>query len=120
MSLSETIRRANEAAAGQILVVDAPLTLESGAVLASYRVAYQTYGRLNAAKSNAILVCHALTGDQFVADTHPITGKPGWWTTLIGPGLLIDTDRYFVICSNVLGGCLGTTGPKEIDRKSVV
>ena len=115
MSLSETIRRANEAAAGQILVVDAPLTLESGAVLASYRVAYQTYGRLNAAKSNAILVCHALTGDQFVADTHPITGKPGWWTTLIGPGLLIDTERYFVICSNVLGGCLGTTGPKEIN-----
>jgi homoserine O-acetyltransferase len=91
------------------------LALESGVVLPSYRIAYHTYGTLDAARANAILVCHALTGDQYVAATHPITGKPGWWATLVGPGKVIDTDRYFVICSNVLGGCLGTTGPSEID-----
>jgi homoserine O-acetyltransferase/O-succinyltransferase len=98
---------------GQVLSVAEPLRLESGVVLPSYRIGYQTYGRLNAERSNGILVCHALTGDQYVADTHPITGKPGWWTTLVGPGRVIDTDRYFVICSNVLGGCLGTSGPME-------
>ena len=66
---------------------------------------------LNATRSNAILVCHALTGDQHVANVHPITGKPGWWRTLVGPGRPIDTDRFFVICANVVGGCMGTTGP---------
>jgi homoserine O-acetyltransferase len=65
--------------------------------------------------SNAVLVCHALTGDQFAADPHPITGRPGWWDLVVGPGLAIDTNRFFVICSNVLGGCIGTTGPQEID-----
>jgi homoserine O-acetyltransferase len=74
-----------------------------------------TYGRLNEAKSNAVLICHALTGDQFVASDHPITGKPGWWTSLVGPGKPIDTDRFFVICSNVIGGCMGSTGPSDID-----
>ena len=74
-----------------------------------------TYGTLNAAKSNAVLICHALTGDQFVASDHPITGKPGWWTTMVGPGKPIDTDRFFVICANVIGGCMGSTGPAEID-----
>ena len=74
-------------------------------------VAYQTYGRLNADRTNAVLLCHALTGDQHVANIHPVTGKPGWWDVLVGPGKPIDTDRYFVICSNVVGGCLGTTGP---------
>ncbi|HLY54993.1 MAG TPA: homoserine O-acetyltransferase [Stellaceae bacterium] len=98
-----------------LLSVTDPLALESGTVLPAYQIAYQTYGRLNADRSNAILVCHALTGDQYVADRHPITGKPGWWTTLVGPGRVIDTDRFFVISSNVLGGCLGTSGPKEID-----
>jgi len=98
---------------GQVLSVAEPLLLESGVVLPSYHIGYQTYGRLNAERSNGILVCHALTGDQYVADTHPITGKPGWWTTLVGPGRVIDTERYFVICSNVLGGCLGTSGPME-------
>ena len=89
------------------------LALDCGAELGNVTLAYQTYGRLNAGKSNAILVCHALTGDQFVADQHPITGKPGWWQVMVGPGLPIDTDRYFVICVNVLGGCMGTTGPSS-------
>ncbi|HEX6118623.1 MAG TPA: homoserine O-acetyltransferase [Dongiaceae bacterium] len=92
---------------------DRRLTLDCGAELGNVTLAYQTYGRLNAGKSNAILVCHALTGDQFVADQHPITGKPGWWQVMVGPGLPIDTERYFVICANVLGGCLGTTGPSS-------
>ena len=74
-----------------------------------------TYGTLNAAKSNAILVCHALTGDQFVASEHPVTGKPGWWNVMVGPGRPIDTDRFFVICANVIGGCMGTTGPAATD-----
>jgi homoserine O-acetyltransferase len=78
-------------------------------------VAYQTYGGLNADKSNAILICHALTGDQYVAETHPITGKPGWWEMMVGPGKPIDTDRFFVICANVIGGCMGSSGPLEID-----
>jgi homoserine O-acetyltransferase len=90
---------------------DKPLRLDSGAVLTNYQIAYQTYGKLNADKSNAIVVCHALTGDQHAANTNPVTGKPGWWDIMIGPGKPIDTDRYFIICSNVLGGCLGTTGP---------
>ncbi|WP_421725738.1 homoserine O-acetyltransferase MetX [Bauldia sp.] len=90
---------------------DEPLLLDSGTRLDHLQIAYQTYGELNAEKSNAILICHALTLDQHVGNVHPVTGKPGWWTTLVGPGKPIDTDRYFVICSNVLGGCLGTTGP---------
>jgi homoserine O-acetyltransferase len=90
---------------------DAPLTLDAGPAIAPWQIAYQTYGELNADRSNAILICHALTGDQHVASTNPVTGKPGWWTLMVGPGKPIDTDRFFVICSNVLGGCLGTTGP---------
>lgn len=88
-----------------------PLVLESGQTIAPLQIAYQTYGTLNANRSNAVLVCHALTGDQHVANENPITGKAGWWETLIGPGKIVDTDRYFVICSNVVGGCLGSTGP---------
>jgi len=95
-----------------------PLTLDSGALLSPVNVGYETYGSLNADRSNAILICHALTGDQFVASDHPITGKPGWWTRLVGPGKLIDTDKYFVVCSNVLGSCLGTTGPSEINPET--
>ncbi len=90
------------------------LALDSGAVVAPLTVAYRTYGRLNAANSNAVLVCHALTGDQYVAEKHPLTGKPGWWEAVVGPGLAIDTDRYFVICANVLGGCMGSSGPPEL------
>lgn len=93
----------------------APLKLDSGVSFGPVTVAYQTYGEPNADKSNAILVCHALTGDQFVAETHPITGKPGWWEAIVGPGKLLDTDRYWIVCANVLGGCMGSSGPKSID-----
>jgi homoserine O-acetyltransferase/O-succinyltransferase len=88
-----------------------PLMLDAGVALAPWQIAYQTYGTLNAARSNAVLVCHALTGDQHVANDHPVTGKPGWWEAIVGPGLPLDTDRFFVICANVIGGCMGTTGP---------
>lgn len=91
------------------------LRLDCGVELGPFPFAYQTYGELNADKSNAIMVCHALTGDHFVAETHPITGKPGWWDLMVGPGKPLDTNRYFIICANVLGGCLGTVGPKEVD-----
>ena len=94
---------------------DKPLALDAGVALTSFQIAYQTYGELNADRSNAVLICHALTGDQHVANPNPVTGKAGWWDVLIGPGKLIDTDRYFVICSNVLGGCLGSTGPASVD-----
>jgi homoserine O-acetyltransferase len=94
---------------------DTPIRLDCGVELGPITVGYQTYGTLNADKSNAILICHALTGDQYVADPHPITGKPGWWSDLVGPGRLFDTDRYFLICSNVLGGCMGTTGPRDVN-----
>ena len=90
---------------------DQPLVLDSGHRIDFLQIAYQTYGTLNRDRSNAILICHALTGDQHVANTHPVTGKPGWWSEMVGPGLPIHTDRYFVICSNVVGGCMGTTGP---------
>ncbi len=92
-----------------------PLKLGCQRLLAPFTIAYQTYGTLNADKSNAILVCHALTGDQHVANENPVTKKPGWWETLIGPGKPIDTDRFFVVCSNILGGCMGSTGPASIN-----
>ncbi|MBM3565396.1 MAG: homoserine O-acetyltransferase [Alphaproteobacteria bacterium] len=92
-----------------------PLKLDCGVELADFPVAYQTYGRLNADRSNAILICHALTGDQFAAEPHPVTGKEGWWSDVIGPGRILDTDRFHIICVNILGGCMGTIGPKEIN-----
>ena len=97
------------------LTLKDPLVLQSGETLSPVTLAYQTYGTLNAARSNGVLVCHALTGDHYVADVHPLTGKPGWWVDLVGPGKIIDTDRFFVVCANVLGGCMGSTGPKEIN-----
>ena len=100
---------------GHRLHVEQPLLLDCGVELAPFQIAYQTYGTLNPERSNAILICHALTGDQHVADPHPITGHAGWWTSLVGPGNVLDTERYFLICANVLGGCMGTTGPKEIN-----
>ena len=94
---------------------DEPLALESGERLGPWSIAYQAYGALNADKSNAILLCHALTGDQHVANINPVTGKSGWWETMVGPGKPYDTDRFFIICANVLGSCLGTTGPASLD-----
>ncbi len=94
---------------------DRRMRLDCGVELGPFTIAWQSYGELNRDRSNAILVCHALTGDQFVAETHPVTGKPGWWNLMVGPGLPLDTNRYHVICVNVLGGCMGTTGPKDTD-----
>lgn len=91
------------------------LTLDSGQTLSELNIAYNTYGELNAAKSNAILLCHALTLDQYAASVNPTTNKPGWWDMMVGPGKVFDTDRFFIICSNIVGGCMGTTGPKDID-----
>jgi homoserine O-acetyltransferase len=91
------------------------ISLDSGATLAPLDVAYETYGELNAAKSNAVLVLHAFSGDAHAAGISPETGKPGWWDNMIGPGKAFDTNKYFVICSNVLGGCRGTTGPASIN-----
>jgi homoserine O-acetyltransferase len=88
-----------------------PLVLESGDILPSITLAYETCGTLNRERSNAILVCHALSGDAHAAGFHEGDEKPGWWEAIIGPGKALDTDRYFVICSNVLGGCKGSTGP---------
>jgi homoserine O-acetyltransferase/O-succinyltransferase len=90
-----------------------PMPLDCGVDFGPFTIAYQTYGRLNAARSNAIMVCHALTGDQFLIGEHPVTGRAGWWDQMVGPGKPLDTERYFIICSNVLGGCMGTTGPRD-------
>ncbi len=95
-----------------------PLVLASGATLAPVEVAYETYGTLNAARTNAVYVCHALTGDAHAAGHHGNSSRPGWWDTMIGPGKPIDTDRLFVISSNLLGGCNGTTGPSSIDPRT--
>ena len=93
------------------LTLAAALPLDSGRTLDGVIIAYETYGELAADRSNAILIFHALTGEQFVASTNPITGKPGWWERMVGPGLPIDTDRYHIICANIIGGCSGSTGP---------
>jgi homoserine O-acetyltransferase/O-succinyltransferase len=94
---------------------DEPLKLDCGKEISPLKIAYQTYGTLNEARSNAVFVCHALTGDQHVASEHPQTKRPGWWTAMIGPGKPVDTQRYFVICANVVGGCMGSTGPSSIN-----
>ncbi|NHZ72155.1 MAG: homoserine O-acetyltransferase [Aquificales bacterium] len=94
---------------------DAPFTLESGAALGPVTLAYETYGELDANASNAILICHALSGSGHAAGYHEGDDKPGWWDNCIGPGKAFDTNRYFVICSNVLGSCYGSTGPMEMN-----
>ncbi|MDX1984152.1 MAG: homoserine O-acetyltransferase [Bryobacteraceae bacterium] len=94
------------------------LPLDCGVTLAPVDVAYETYGELNAARSNAVLVCHAFSGDAHAAGISPETGRPGWWDSMIGPGKAFDTNRYFVICTNVIGGCRGTTGPSSINPET--
>jgi homoserine O-acetyltransferase/O-succinyltransferase len=94
------------------------LRLDSGAQLDPLEIGYKTYGTLNETRSNAILVCHALTGDQHAASVNPVTGRPGWWNTVIGAGLPLDPARYFIIATNVVGGCMGSTGPASTDSKT--
>jgi homoserine O-acetyltransferase len=92
-----------------------PLVLDSGARINGLEVAWRSYGTLNADRSNAVLICHALTLDQYVASSHPTTGKPGWWTRLVGPGRPLDPSRHFILCANVVGGCMGSTGPASVN-----
>ena len=102
----------------KIINVSQPLRLDCGQTIKDFPLAYETYGKLNKSKDNAILVFHALTGDQFVSGINPVTKKEGWWVTAVGPGKAIDTNKYFIICANVIGGCMGSWGPKEIDKKT--
>ncbi len=97
------------------LIVTKPLKLDCGKVIKDFPIAYETFGSLNEKKDNAILAFHALTGDQFVTGINPITKKDGWWSYAVGPGKAIDTNKYFVICSNVIGGCMGSYGPSHIN-----
>ena len=92
---------------------NADLKLVSGLILKDFKLAFKTFGSLNQNKTNAILICHALTGDQYVSGQNPITDRDGWWSRMVGPDKPIDTNKFFVICSNVLGGRAGSTGPKE-------
>ncbi len=103
----------------QQVQIDEPLELESGRVLPGYTLAYETYGQLNATASNAVLVCHALSGSHHAAGYHDTeAGKPGWWDACIGPGKAIDTRRFFVVCSNNIGGCHGSTGPTSTNPET--
>ena len=98
--------------------VSKPLKLDCGQTIKDFPLAYETYGKLNESKDNAILVFHALTGDQFVSGINPVTKKEGWWVTAVGPGKAIDTNKYFVICANVIGGCMGSYGPSNINPEN--
>jgi len=100
------------------LIIRQSITLDCGQIIKDFPIAYETYGILNKNKNNAILACHALTGDQFVSNINPITNKEGWWSHAVGPNKAIDTNKYFVICANVLGGCMGSYGPTEINPKN--
>ena len=103
----------------QYVTFDQELKLQSGATLGPITLAYETYGSLNEDRSNAILICHALSGDAHVAGKHAETDrKAGWWDEAVGPGKAFDTDKYFIICSNVIGGCRGSTGPGSINAKT--
>ena len=101
----------NASAPSNAYAIPGSLPLDSGQALDGAQIAYETYGALAPDRSNAILICHALTGDQYVASEHPVTGKPGWWERMVGPGKPIDTTRFHVICANVIGSCMGSTGP---------
>lgn len=111
-------RGADELGHLAVLGADQPLRLDSGTRLGPFEIAYQTYGTLNENESNVVLICHALTADQHVASPNPISGKPGWWDHMVGPGRTIDTDTYFVICPNVLSGCMGSSGPTSINPET--
>ena len=100
------------------LIVEKPLKLDCGQTINNFPLAYETYGSLNNEKDNAILVFHALTGDQFVTGINPVTKKDGWWSYAVGSGKSIDTDKYFVICANVIGGCMGSFGPSHENPKT--
>ena len=100
------------------LIIDKPLKLDCGQTISNFPLAYETYGKLNDKKDNAILAFHALSGDQFASGINPITNKEGWWNYLIGPGKAIDTKKYFVICANVIGGCMGSYGPSNTNPKT--
>jgi homoserine O-acetyltransferase len=104
MSIKENIKT---------LIIKKPLKLDCGQTIDNFPLAYETYGSLNNKKDNAILVFHALTGDQFVSGLNPITNKDGWWSFAVGPNKSIDTNKYFVICANVVGGCMGSFGPSH-------
>jgi len=100
------------------IIIEKPLKLDCGKTISNYPIAYETYGKLSEKKDNAILAFHALSGDQFVTGTNPITNKSGWWSYLVGPNKAIDTNKFFVICANVIGGCMGSYGPSSIDPKN--
>jgi len=103
----------------KLLSIDTPIILQSGRELPHYHLIYETYGTLNNEKSNAILICHALSGDHHAAGYHSLEDKkPGWWDSAIGPGKAIDTNHFFVVCLNNLGGCKGSTGPTSINPKT--
>ncbi len=118
MTTQGDTKNGSQSAAQVSLLRDVPFRLENGAALDEVEIAWQDYGTLNADKSNVVLLCHALTMDQYAAGTHPVTGKAGWWANMVGPGKVIDTDRFYVLCLNVLGSCLGSTGPLTIDPKT--
>jgi len=100
------------------LIINQSLKLDCGKTIKNFPIAYETYGTLNENKDNAILVFHALSGDQFATNINPITKKEGWWSNALGDGKAIDTKKYFVICSNVIGGCMGSFGPREINPET--
>ncbi len=100
------------------IIVEKPLKLDCGQIINNFPLAYETYGSLNKKKDNAILVCHALTGDQFATGLNPITKKDGWWSYAVGPNKSIDTNKYFIICANVIGGCMGSFGPSHINPET--
>ena len=100
------------------VIINKPLKLDCGVTISDYPLAFETYGNLNKSKDNAIMVFHALTGDQFASGKNPVTNKDGWWSYVIGPNKALDTNKYFVICSNVIGGCMGSYGPNSIDQNS--
>jgi homoserine O-acetyltransferase len=114
---SDGVRTAQPLLHVQTVTLECSLVLEQGGTLPQVTVAYETYGTLNPRRDNAVLVCHALSGDSHVAQ-HDAGDTPGWWDLVVGPGKAIDTDRYFVICPNILGGCRGTTGPNSINPET--